>query len=159
MSFTKKLLAGFAAMLLLVLVLSATALVVIKDLGENVTQISKVSARQQALAGEISTSAAMMGSVEGSLLIAAILGDRSKVDVAQQEFQDSAAHLRRALQQFQSGGEASSEAVEAIARRQASFIAGHEELSRAVANQQLDAALNVFSASCFPKARRSAARQ
>ena len=107
MSFTKKLLAGFAAMLLLVLVLSATALVVIKDLGENVTQISKVSARQQALAGEISTSAAMMGSVEGSLLIAAILGDRSKVDVAQQEFQDSAAHLRRALQQFQSGGEAS----------------------------------------------------
>jgi methyl-accepting chemotaxis protein len=152
MSLTKKLLGSFAAMLGLVLLLGAGGFQMTRDLSGDLERAANVTARQQYLAGQVSSAAAELTSLERGSVLASMLADASHLQAYQQAFSQNAANLRKSLSEL--GKTADSR--EAAARlqsleQQASAVAqAHEELRQAMANQQMDAAMVIFAQKVQP---------
>lgn len=153
MSLTKKLLSSFAAMLGLVLLLGAGGLLVTRDLSGDLERAANVTARQQYLAGQVSTDAAQLTSLERGTVLAAMVADAAHQQAYQQAFSQHAASLRKSLSELRK----TADAREAAARlqsldQQASLVAlAHEELRQAMANQQMDAAMVIFAQKVQPR--------
>jgi methyl-accepting chemotaxis protein/methyl-accepting chemotaxis protein-1 (serine sensor receptor) len=153
MSLGRKLLSGFAAMLALVLLTSGGALLVTRSLNDDLDRAAGVTARKQYLAGQASAATAeMAGSEQGSVL-AEMLSDKAHSAQYQETFRARAAVLQKTLDelgQLAQGGE--TESIVKNLNQQASMVLqGHEELSRSVASDKMDAALDIFSQKVLPR--------
>jgi methyl-accepting chemotaxis protein/methyl-accepting chemotaxis protein-1 (serine sensor receptor) len=153
MSLGRKLLSGFAAMLALVLLTSGGALLVTHTLNGDLTRAANVTARKQYLAGEVNSATAEMASCERGAVLSDMLSDPAHLDEYQRRFRTRAAGLQKFLEelnQLAEGGETAS-MVQALNQQAALVLQGHEELTRAMAGQKMDAALATFSQKVQPR--------
>src|SRR5438270_460369 len=153
MSFGRKLLSGFGAMIVLLLVLSGATLLVIADLNGALDRAAGVTARNQYLAGDIHASASDMTSLERGAVLAVMLADKAHSDAYLLQFQEAQSRLQRDLADLRKMADSkeSGTLLEALGA-QASLVAqAHEELRQAMAKQQMDAALAIFGQKVQPR--------
>jgi len=152
MTLVKKLFASFVAMLALVVLVSVGALTGTYQLNRELERAANVTARQQQLDGDMGLAASQMTSLERATVLAAILGDRSQSDQYRERFGQAQARLRNDLTTARRLAESAAAAARLDAfDRQASLVAqAHEELRGAMTNQQMDAALSIFSQKVQP---------
>jgi methyl-accepting chemotaxis protein len=153
MSLGRKLLSGFGAMLALVLLTSGGAIIVTRDLNEDLKRAANVTARKQYLAGEVNAATSEMASCERGTVLSAMLSDKAHSDEYQQRFRTRAAGLQKALDDLHGmadNGETSS-LVQSLDQQTASVLQGHDELTRSMANQQMDVAITIFSQKVQPR--------
>jgi methyl-accepting chemotaxis protein/methyl-accepting chemotaxis protein-1 (serine sensor receptor) len=153
MSLTKKLLGAFGLMLTLVLILSAGSLLVTRSLNRDLDRAAKVTARQQYLAGDVATSTSLLTSQERGYVMAAMLADKEHAAVCEGAFRERAQRLQRALEDLRGlADSAETSALVQTLTQQASVVnQAHAELSQAMANQQMDAAMTIFSDKVVPR--------
>ena len=153
MNLSKRLLISFGAMLGLVLLLSAAALVVTRDLGGELDRAANVTARQQFLAGLVSAGAAELTSLERGTVLAAMLGDSARANDYQQQFRARAEGVQKALSDLSKMAETREEAarLQTLDQQAATVAQAHEEMRQAMANQQLDAGLAIFAQKVQPQ--------
>jgi methyl-accepting chemotaxis protein len=153
MTIGKKLLISFGGMLGLVLLISGGALVVVQDVNGELERAAGVTAKQQYLAGEVRAAAAEMANLERGTVVATMLADPEHASAYRQQFQKSSEALRNAiagLRQLAEDGEDTSRLV-ALEQQASTVVQGHEELTRFIANQQMDVALSTFSQKVQPR--------
>ena len=152
MSLCKKLIGGASTMLALVLLLGAATIWVTQGLRSDLEKATTVTAHQQYLAGSANAAASEMASCERGNVMSAMLGDKGKAEEYAGRFQTAAATLESALAELRKLSETQeSQRLLATLDRQAGVILeGHEELRRAMAAQQMDAAVNIFSQKVQP---------
>lgn len=147
MSLTRKLLSAFGGMLAVLLVLSGAGLMVTRALNRDLDSAANITARRQYLAGEVSTASSDMTGSERGVVLSAMLGKKDESDAYQQRFRERAAEMQRALAELH--GSVSSRDDEAglldtLDRQCAQLLQSHEQLSQAMAGQQMDAAMGIF---------------
>jgi methyl-accepting chemotaxis protein len=153
MSLGRKLLSGFGAMLALVLLTSGGAMLVTRNLTEDLKRAADVTARKQYLAGEVSAATAEMASCERGTVLSNMLSDKTHSQQYQQNFNARATVLEKSLEELgrlAKGTEAES-IVKTLGQQASVVLQGHDELSRAVANDKMDAALETFSQKVQPR--------
>jgi methyl-accepting chemotaxis protein len=153
MSVTTKLLGGFGVMLALVLVLSAAALIITRDLNGELNRAANVTARKQHLAGDVNAATLELTSLERGTVLSAMLGDTAHLADCQQKFTERAAHLTAELADLLQMAETRENAsmLQALSRQASMVAQAHEELRQAMANQQMDAALAIFANKVQPR--------
>jgi len=153
MSLGKKLLSGFGVMLALVLLLGAGALLVSRDLGGELDRAVNVTGRQQYLAGVVNAGASEMASCERAGVLAAVLGDKARSEDFQRRFATAAGSLQKALAEMRRVAETeeSRSLLEGLDQQASLVMQAHEEQRQAMANQQMDAALNIFAQKAQPR--------
>jgi methyl-accepting chemotaxis protein/methyl-accepting chemotaxis protein-1 (serine sensor receptor) len=153
MSLTKKLLGAFGLMLTLVLILSAGSLLVTRSLNRDLDRAAKVTARQQYLAGDVATSTSLLTSQERGYVMAAMLADKEHAAVCEGAFRERAQRLQRALEDLRGLADSAetSGLVQTLTQQASVVNQAHAELSRAMANQQMDAAMTIFSDKVVPR--------
>lgn len=153
MSLGRKLLSGFASMLALVLLTSGGALLVTRSLNEDLGRAAGVTARKQYLAGTVNAATSEMAVSEQGTVLAEMLSDKARSAQDQETFRARASSLQKALDELSrlaEGGE--TESIVKNLNQQASMVLqGHEELSRSVASDKMDAALQIFSQKVQPR--------
>jgi len=152
MSLTRKLLSGFGVMLALVLLISTASLVITRDLSRDLERAANITARSQYLAGEVDTAASDMIGSERAAVLAAVLGDKGRAAECLQSFAKTATGLQSALADLHRTA-SNREAISLLGTldQQAVLVLhAHEELRRAMSNEQLDAALNIFGQKVTP---------
>jgi methyl-accepting chemotaxis protein len=152
MSLTRKLLSSFGAMLALVLLLSASTVLITTDLSGDLDRTANVTARSQYLAGEVDTYASDMASLERGTVFAAVLGDVPRVAEYQRSFGRRAASLKSVLTDLHRTADAGEAmALMGTLDQQSGLVqAAHDELRRALADQKIDAALDIFARKVQP---------
>ncbi len=153
MSLSRKLLTGFAVMIALVLILSGSALLAIRQLNADLDRAANVTARKQYLAGGVNAAASEMTSLERGSVLAAVLGDKAHADTAQQQFRVPAEKLRSALSELRamSTTAESDSSLGRLDQQASAVLQAHDELQHAMASQQLDAALGIFAQKVQPR--------
>jgi methyl-accepting chemotaxis protein/methyl-accepting chemotaxis protein-1 (serine sensor receptor) len=153
MSLGKKLLTGCGVMLALVLLLGAGALVVTRDLSGDLDRAANVTARKQYLAGDGNAAAAEMASFERGSVLSAVLGDKARSEEYQQRFRARAGGLQKSLADLRRMADTREAAslLQTLDEQSSVVLQAHEELRQAMANQQLDAALAIFSQKVQPR--------
>lgn len=152
MSFTKKLLIGFSVMLGLGLVISAGSLLVIQSLNGELDRAANVTARAQYQAGHVSTATAQMDALESSGVLAAVLSDKGRSDQLLQAFQEREKFLTVALDELLKTADSAEGAnlIRSLSREAQQASQANAELRQAMSNQQMDAALAIFSQKVQP---------
>ncbi len=156
MSLTRKLLVAFAMMVAVVLIISAAALIITRELSVDLERAADVTARGQYLAGEVDTSASDMIGSERAAMLAAMLGQKDQAVEYQQKFATMASALQNALAELHKTA-SNQEAVSLLGsldQQSSAVLKAHEELQRAVSNGQLDAALSIFAQKVAPSLER-----
>ncbi len=146
MNVSRKLLSGFGAMLVLVLASSVGALLVTRDLSQDLRRAADVTARKQYLAGEVSAATSAMANGEQGTVLSDMLSDKAHSEQYQTTFGTHAVQLQKALaelSQFVKGSETES-AVNALKQQASAVLEAHEELSRSIASGKMDAALQTI---------------
>ena len=153
MTLTKKLLGGFGTMLALLLVFGAATLVVVHDFNQDLDRAANVTARKQYLAGDVNAAASEMASLERASVLAAVVGDKQHSDSYQAQFRGPQSRLNKDLQELKiiSETEEASSLLEKVAQQASLAGQGQEELQRAMAAQQMDAALTIFAQKLQPQ--------
>jgi len=153
MSLTKKLLIGFGVMLGLAMITSGAALVVIYRLNSALDRAANVTARGQYLAGQVSGAAADMGNLERGSVLSAVIGDKVHSDQYLQSFQSRADVLRSSLSELHKSAATQEikNLTQTLTDEADAAVQAHEELRRAMSNQQMDQALSIFSQKVEPK--------
>lgn len=152
MSLSKKLLSGFALMLALVIVLSGACVWITLGLKGDLDRAVNFTGRQRYLASTINTSVMEMASLERASVLGAVLGQLSNAAAYQQQFQQPADRLRKALDELRpmaSGGD-NEGLIQNLVARKSDVLQSHDELQRAIASQHLDAALAIFAQKVQP---------
>jgi len=151
MSLTKKLLSSFGAMLGLVLLLGAVGLMVTRGLSGDLERAANVTAREQYLAGQVTTDAAELTSLERGAVLAAMVGDSSHQQVYQEAFSQHAGSLRKSLSELRKTAEVREAASLRSLEQQAALVAqAHEELRQAMADQHMDTGMVIFAQKVQP---------
>jgi methyl-accepting chemotaxis protein/methyl-accepting chemotaxis protein-1 (serine sensor receptor) len=140
-------------MLGLVLVLSAAALVALRNLNDDLDRAANVTARKQYLAGGVNTAASEMASLARGSVLASVVGDKARSDTYLQQFVGPQDQLQKTIAELQRVS-ASQDGGELLGRigEQATLVRqAYEELRQSMANQQLDAALAIFNQKLQPR--------
>ncbi|HEX8986054.1 MAG TPA: methyl-accepting chemotaxis protein [Bryobacteraceae bacterium] len=153
MSLGRKLLSGFGVMLGLVLLLSATAGWVTRELNQDLDRTANLTAREQYLAGEVNAATSEMASFERGNVLSAVLGDKPHSEEYQQRFRTRADSLTKTLAELRNlaANERAAAMIRTLGQQAEAVSQGHEELRQAMANQQMDAALNIFAQKVQPR--------
>jgi methyl-accepting chemotaxis protein/methyl-accepting chemotaxis protein-1 (serine sensor receptor) len=153
MSLGRKLLSGFGVMLALMLLLSAAALVVTRELNGDLARAVNVTARQQYLAGDVNAATSEMTSFERGSVLSAVLSDKAHAEEYQQRFRARADGLVKALASLRRMADTREAAglLQTLDQQFSMVREAHEELRQAMANQHLDAALAIFSQKVQPR--------
>jgi methyl-accepting chemotaxis protein len=140
-------------MLAVLLVLSGAGLMVTRDLNRDLDRAANVTARRQYLAGEVSTASSEMTGSERGVVLAAMLGNKDESEAYQQRFRGRAADLQGALTELHRMSSAADEAslLDTLDRQCAQLLQSHEELRQAMAGQQMDVALGIFTHKLQPR--------
>lgn len=152
MSLTRKLLGGFGVMLALLVVLSTGALIVTRGLERDLDRTANLTARQQYLAGDVNAATSELTSLERGAVLSAMLGDGSHSAEEQKKFKNRIASLSTDLAELLRRAETADNKsmLESLFQQTASVQRSQEELRRAMANQQMDAALAIFATKVQP---------
>jgi methyl-accepting chemotaxis protein len=153
MSFKQRLLGGFGAMLVLGLVLGIGAILVTRDLSSDVNRAVNVTGRQQYQAGLVNAGASEMASCERAGVLASVLGDKAHAEDYQRRFASAADGVKKAmaeLRRLAEDGESRTQ-LEGLEQQAGLVQQAHEEQRQAIANQQMDSALNIFSQKAQPR--------
>jgi methyl-accepting chemotaxis protein len=152
MSLTKKLLGGFGVMLALILVLSAAALIVTRDLNADLERAANVTAQAQYLAGDVNAATSELTSLERGAVLAAMLGDAGHSADYQQKFTTRAASLSADIAELLKRAETrdNRSMLQSLDQQAAAVQQSHRELHQAMARQQMDAALTIFASKVQP---------
>src|SRR5689334_3604137 len=147
MTLGRKIVTGFAAMLSLVLILSAAALLSLRSISDDLDRAAKVTARKQYLAGNVNSAASEMASLARASVLAAVVGDTAGSAAHLQEFQAPQSRLAAAVAETRQLGASADglAALDKLEQRAAVVRQGQENLRHAMANQQLDSALTIFN--------------
>jgi methyl-accepting chemotaxis protein len=153
MTLGKKLLGGFGVMLGLMLLLSAASLVALRNLNDDLDRAAKVTARKQYLAGGVNAGASELASLARGSVLAAVVGDKSHSEEYLQKFRAPQEQLQRALEELGRlpGTQEGAGILERIGQQAGLVRRAHEELRQAMANQQLDSALQIFNQRLQPR--------
>ncbi len=147
-----KLTLSFAAMLTLVLILGAASLKINLDLGNQLDNAVKVTAKKQMLAGQILASAADMTSLERGVSTSTILQQNDKATAFQRQYGEAEQKVRQYLREF-AGFENSAETqaqLKALSEEEEALQKTHEGFERQLAAQQMDQALKTFDDALLP---------
>ena len=152
MSLTKKIASGFVTMLGLALVISVVAIIVIRNLNQDLNRAANVTAREQYLAGCVSGDTARMGALESSGVLDVVLGNKARADQSLEAFQQRAESLAATLEQLTRMAESEEEAalIRSLREKARQASQAHAELRQAMVNQQMDAALGIFTQKVQP---------
>ena len=152
MSLTRKLLTAFSALSVLLVLLAGACLLITQSLNADLDRAANVTARRQYLAGAVDTTASEMAGIERGSMLAAILGDKARADQLQQDFRGKAEVMRKALAELHilSASDASAMLLKTLDQQASLVSAAQQELARALSNQQMDAALSMFSQKVQP---------
>ena len=153
MSLGRKLLTGFGVMLGLVLVHSIGALLVTRDLSADLEHAANVTARKQYLAGEVNAATSEMANCARGTVLAAMLSDKAHQEDYRQRFRTRSEALQKALDSLHRLADSGQAAaiVQSLDQQTGVVLQGHEELQRAMANQQMDSALGIFAQKVQPQ--------
>lgn len=152
MTLTRKLLTAFGVMLGVLLLLSGGALIVTQGLNEDLDRAANITARKQYLAGEVRSATGEMAGSERARVLSAVLGEKDEAERYQQDFRMRAATLQRSLAELHKMSATRDAAllVETLDQQSATLLQAHDELDRAMAAQQMDAALAIFAQKVKP---------
>jgi methyl-accepting chemotaxis protein len=153
MTLSRKLLGGFAVMIVLVFVLSGSALFVIGNLKDDLDQAAGVTARKQYLAGGINAAAWEMTSLERGGVLAVMLNDKPHSDAYLQQYQDAQGRLQSSLAEVRklAGTREAASLIDALSQQASLAARAHDELRDAMSRQQMDAALAIFAQKVQPR--------
>jgi methyl-accepting chemotaxis protein len=153
MTLGRKLLGGFGVMLGLVLLLSAAALISLRNVNEDLERAAKVTARKQYLAGGVNAAASEMASLARGSVLASVVGDQAHAVEYQGRFGDSQARLQNALAELRhlSDTQDGDSLLQKVEEQAGSVKQAQEELRQSLAKQQLDAALTIFGQKLQPR--------
>src|ERR1041384_2263926 len=97
MNLSRKLLSGSGVMLALLLAFGGSALVMVGDFKADLDRAVNVTARQQYLAGAVSTAAAEIPSLARGWVLSAVVADEAHAKAYQQQFGAATASLQKFL--------------------------------------------------------------
>ncbi len=140
-------------MLGLSLLMSAGATIEIRNLHIDLDRAANITAREQYLAGAVSTAAASMIASARACIVSAMLSDGDQSFDYLKRFDLELAGLRAGLQKLHRlSGSSENEALLHQIDSQAEAVSwAHSELSSHIANQQLNEALDVFGNTLEPE--------
>ncbi len=147
-----KLAVSFGAILVLVLVLGAVSLKINMGLGSELDHAVSVTAKKQMLAGQILAAAAEMTALDRGVASSTMLQQMDKVKQFQEQYVQSAAHVKDYLEQF-NGLDANEETkaqLAALHEEQTQLQKTQDSFVKLLARQQMDQALKVFDSSLLP---------
>jgi methyl-accepting chemotaxis protein/methyl-accepting chemotaxis protein-1 (serine sensor receptor) len=148
-----KLLASFAVIVGLALILGLNSLRISRDLGNELDHAVNVTAKKQFLAGRINTSAAEMMAFERGVAFATVLQQLDKAQEFKKQFAEAAERVRDSLREFRklSNGQ-TVEAELAALQADHDFLAeGHQRMLRLLDQQKMDQALKLFDEQLLPR--------
>src|SRR4051812_22704131 len=141
MSLGRKLMGGFGAMLVLVLVTSGGALLLTRSLNKDLKQAAQVTARRQYLAGLVNAATSEMASLERGAVLAQMLSDSTRAAEYRQRFGKMAATLQKNLDDLQQNSDAQGATLlQTLKQKSSQVIQGHDKVSQAMTSQQMDVA-------------------
>ncbi len=152
MSLGKKLLCGFGAMLALVLALSGGAALLTRSLSGDLNRAVNVMGRSQYLAGQVNANSAEMASCERGAVLASVLGDKAKTEEYLGRFSAASDKLKLSLTELRAlAGDQERAEVDKLEQQSALVAQAHAEEQSALSNQQMDAALSIFTQRAQPR--------
>jgi len=154
MSIGKKLISSFGVMLAATLALSLGSFWQVRSLTADLNNAVKVTARKQALAGEIQASTARMLAVDENLMLGSILQRAPVVSQAKEDFRGELARTEKALRDYQLL-DAGAEAAVLAPLHQALNLVGraHDEMLAILDRQQFDLLQKAFDDAVLPRAK------
>lgn len=153
MSLTRRLEGAFAAILGLALLTCLGATVEIRRLNVELDRAANATARKQYLAGAVNTAASAMGGAERGCILSAMVGDSVQSSAYRKRFDEQLSGLREGLQKLHQLAESSDNTalLLQIDRQADAVTAAHRQFSSDMANQQMDAALEIFAQKLQPQ--------
>jgi len=154
-----KLLAGFAVMLAISLVLTAAWLIQSRRLTRALEEAVNATAKKQKLAGEIRTSSAEMLVSENGIVLGSVLQRGDAVKRSKEEFRTQVTKMKSAIAEFRPLSDAS--AASSLDRLDTQLaVAGqaHEQMMRALDKQQFDVVQKTFDDVVQPRLREISAQ-
>src|SRR5579885_2982157 len=147
-----KLASSFGAMLALVLILGVTSLKINMDLGRDLDEAVRITARKQMLAGQILAQTASMTALERGVASSTMLQQMDKVKSFQSQYSAAAASVRDHLAAFSAmpNSEKTKANLAAIGEQQEALRKSHETFAGMLAKQQMDQALKLFDDVLLP---------
>jgi len=152
MNLTRKLTAGFAAILGLSLVLSVSSLTSISALRREIDNIADHQAAMVDLAGQISTGAAEMLRLENGIILRLILQDQDRADRYKRAFEETSANTTRALARMEQM-RAGDQGRDLLGRLRSGFEnwdSLHRQMTGMLDAQQFDAAQKIMGEKIVP---------
>jgi methyl-accepting chemotaxis protein len=155
MSIGKKLVCSFGVMLAAAITLSLGALWLVRGLTADLNNAVKVTARKQALAGEIQARTARMLADDQNLMLGSILQRPALVTQAKEEFRAEMAGTERAVSEYRTlvdSGVAPA-SLSALEQDLSSVSRVHDEMLGHLDRQQFDMVQKTFDESVLPRAK------
>jgi methyl-accepting chemotaxis protein/methyl-accepting chemotaxis protein-1 (serine sensor receptor) len=152
MTIGKKLFLSCGAALVLTLALGVIALEGLATLGSAVKSVVGVTARAQFLAGELDTAQSDLTALERGVLLRSYMKDPATVDKYNQQYQETAAGARKAMDEFVPLVETAEgkRLLEDLRTAVDNGSQAHEELYRLARDGQADAATQIYTARSLP---------
>ena len=147
-----KLTVAFAVMLALVLILGMTSLKITSDLGAELDNAVKVTAKKQMLAGQILAVAAEMSALERGVSSSTMLQQNDKVRAFQKQYAEVEKRVRGYLVDFKglSNSDETRAQLVALEAEEKALQKTHEAFAGQLARQQMDVALKTFDEALLP---------
>ncbi len=151
-SLTWKLMAGFAAIVALSIVLSISSLTSINSLRHDIDTIAGQQAVMVDLAGQVSAGSAEMLRLENGIILRLILQDQARAEQYRREFETASASTRQALTGMQEmpGTGQSRPLIERLQSGFDNWSALHREMVGMLGAQQFDAAQKLMGEKIVP---------
>ncbi len=155
MSIGKKLISGFGVMLATSVALSIGAFWQVKNLAADLNEAVRVTARKEALAGEIQARTARMLALEQNLMLGSILQRPAMVSQAKEDFRAELSGTQKALSDYRPLVDSASmpAALGAVEQDLDSVSRVHEEMLNHLDHQQFDLVQKTFEESVLPKSK------
>jgi Four helix bundle sensory module for signal transduction len=155
MTIGKKLIGSFGAMLAAAIALSMGAFWQVRGLTADLNNAVKVTARKQALAGEIQAATSRMLASEENLMLGSVLQRPAMVSQAKDAFRSDLATAQRALTEYESLVDSGQQpaALTALVEDLNSVSRAHDEMMGNLDRQQFDQVQKAFDELVLPRAK------
>jgi methyl-accepting chemotaxis protein len=148
-----KLQASFAAIIGLTLLVGGLAFYYNTRLSRELQTAVDVVAREQLLAGRLSTAAADMTALERGIAFSAVLTQANKMESLKNQFSEAAALASSDMVELNrlSSSEQARESIGELERAHRAVMAAHSDMLKLLSNQQMDLALQKFENEVAPR--------
>jgi methyl-accepting chemotaxis protein/methyl-accepting chemotaxis protein-1 (serine sensor receptor) len=160
MTIGKKLTAAFGAMFVTVLGLSVGAFWQVQSLTSELNSAVHVTAKKQALAGEIRSNTADMLASEENIVLGSVLQRSAVVSQAKQDFRSQLSRIEQALSEYQPLVDSSNPPAALTALRQdlSSVSRAHDEMMMYLDKQQFDMVQKTFDETVMARVKEIASQ-